>query len=391
MKDKFSRSALFFAAGNGDVRSTMMIIQRKARVNDGSLHEAARELYPDIISLLVKAGHDVNFTSTKHEGLTALGELVMYCNGKGLDSRIEDCIELLVRAKIDPAKKWRGKSVLYMALDNPEPHPVTSALLERLMWKHIQNEANIYNEEDLYYSPTMYLKKGYFLGSESDQRAMIQLLKDHGAEDHYYASEGLRQPQDAVGMPQQIIRSERRRREHEESIERKQQKHEASLRRHWEQAQQQFQVQEAQQQQYIRHQEEQFEQRQYHMISAAYTQARIQYQQDLQRLNMERKSARMQAQLENHKLEVQWKLNRQQAQLNHDRVVTKQRMNNLDSQAQRQKMARSYQIQRQIVQAKGTIAMIQGRPQVHALAAKQQSTRLSMMARHAKNQRLIGY
>jgi hypothetical protein len=390
IKDKFSRSALFFAAGNGDVKSTKMLLQQKPRGNDGSLHEAARELHPDIMSLLLKGGHDPNFSSTKQEGLTPLGELCMYCNGKGLDSKIEECIELLVRAKIDPVKKWRGKSVLYMALDNPEPHPVTSALLERLMWKHVTSDANIYNEESLYYSPTMYLKKGYFLGSENDQRAMIQLLKDHGAQDHYYAEEGLRQPEDALGMPQHIVTSERRRRQHEDNIRRKQEEHEASLRHDWEKAQQNFQWQEANQEQYLRHREERVEQQQSHMISNAYVQAQIQYQKDLQKLNTERNSAQIQAQRENHKLEVQWKSNRLQAQQNHDRVVTKQRMNNLDGLAQRQKVASNYQIQRQYVLAKGMMANIQGRSQANALAMKQQSTRLSLMTQHAKNQRRIG-
>jgi len=390
VKDKFSRSALFFAAGNGDVKSTKIILQHKPRGNDGSLHEAARELHPDIMSLLLKAGHDPNFTSTKHEGLTPLGELCMYCNGKGLDSRIEECIELLVRAKIDPIKKWRGKSVLYMALDNPEPHPVTSALLERLMWKHVKNDANIYHEESLYYSPTMYLKKGYFLGSESDQRAMIQLLKDQGAEDHYYAEEGLRQPRDAVGMPQHIVASERRRRQHEENILRKQEEHEVSLRHNLERAQQRFQLQEASQEQYLRHQEERFEQRQSHMISDAYVQAQIQYQKDLQKLKTERESVRIQAERENHKLEVQWQSNRLQAQQNHDRIVTKQRLNNLDSIAQRQKMATNYQIQRQNVYAKGATAHIQARSQAGALAMKQQNTRLTLAAQYANNHRRSG-
>lgn len=389
-KDKFSRSALFFAAGNGDVKSIKILLQQKPRGNDGSLHEAARELHSDIMSLLLKAGHDPNFTSTKHEGLTPLGELCMYCNGKGLDSRIEECIELLVRAKIDPGKKWRGKSVLYMALDNPEPHPVTSALLERLMWKHVKNDANIYDDESLYYSPTMYLKKGYFLGSEDDQGAMIQLLKDHGAEDHYYAEEGLRQPGDAVGMPQHIVASERRRRQHEENISRKQEEHEASLRHQWEKGQQIFQLQEANQEQYLRHQDQRFEQNQNHMISNAYVQAQIQYQKDLYKLNTDRESAQIQVQRENHKLEVQWKSNRLQAQQNHDRVVTKQRLNRLDGVAQRQKVASNYQIQRQNVFAQGMMGNMQARSQANALAMKQQSTRLSLMAQYAKNQRSIG-
>jgi hypothetical protein len=369
VKDKFYRSALFFAAGNGDVRSTKILLRCKPRGNDGSLHEAARELHPEILSLLIKARHNVNFTSTKHEGLTALGELAMYCNGKGLDSRIEDCIELLVRAKLDPGKRRRGKTVLYMALDNPEPYPVTSALLERLMWKYIKSEANIYHEGGLYYSPTMYLQKsGFFLGSERDKMAMIQLLKDHGAEDVYYAAEGMRQPPDALGMPARVVESERRRLQHEES-----------LRHQWELAQQRFQLQEANQQRYLRHEEERFEQHQNHVISAAYTQAQIQFQEDLERLEAERESARIQANRESRKLEVQWQSNRLQAQENRNRVVAKQRLNHLDSQAERQRVARDYQINKQRAIAHGAVALIKGRSQAHTLAVKQQKTRLALM------------
>jgi hypothetical protein len=380
VKDKFYRSALFFAAGNGDVRSTKILLQCKPRGNDGSLHEAARELHPKILSLLIKAGHDVNFTSTKHEDLTALGELAMYCNGKGFVSRIERCIELLVRAKLDPGKRRRGKTVLYMALDNPEPYPVTSALLERLMWKYITCEANIYHQGGIYYSPTMYLKKsGFFLGSERDKTAMIQLLKDHGAEDVYYAAEGMRQPPDALGMPASIAESERRRLKHEEDIQRMQQWHEESLRHQWKLAQQRFQLQEANQQRSLRDEEERVEQRQNHMISAAYTQAQIQFQEDLKRLKAERESAResarIQANHESRKLEVQWQSNRLQARENRDRVVAKQRLNHPDSQAERQRVARDHQINNQRIIAHGAVALIKGRSQAYTVAVKQQETR----------------
>jgi hypothetical protein len=385
IKDRFSRSALFFAAANGDIKSTQILLQHRPRGNDGSLHEAARELHPEIMSALIKAGHDPNFTSTKHEGLTPLGELCMYCNGEGLSTRIEECIELLVRAKVNPLKTWRGKSVLYMALDNPEPYPVTSALLERLMWKYVTNEANIHHEETFYYSPTMYLKKGYFIGSTSDQRSMIQLLKDHGAEDHYYVEEGQRQPQDAVGMPSHIVASERRRRQHEENIERKQEEHQEKLRQNWEIAKQTYQLQEATQQQYLRHQEERFDQQQYHMIRSAYAQAEIQHNRDMQKLSTERESARIQAQRENYKLEIQWESNRALAAANRDRVVTKQRIYQVDSVAMRQKVATNYQVQRQNVMAKGMIASIQNRSQANALAMKQYTIRLTLMTHYAKN------
>src|SRR5271156_2434075 len=76
---------------------------------------------------------------------------------------------------------------------------------------------------------------------------------------------------------------------------------------------------------------------------------------------------------------MQWQSSRALAEANRSRVATKQQMNSLDSAAQRQKVATNYQIQRQNVMAEWMIAHIQ-RSQATALAMKQQSTTLTLMA-----------
>ena len=418
VKDRLGRSALFFAAGNGDMETTAMLIQSSARTNDGSLHEAARELHPGIISHLIGAGHDVNFTSTKHEGLTPLGELAMYCDTRMAKNKVEQCVESLVRAKADPFKQWRGKTVLYMAFHNPNPLLVTSILLERFMYKYVNHEANIYNEDDLFYSPTMYLQKEHVWVSEDLRRSLIRLLKSHGAEDRYYASEGLRQPHDAVGMPFHILNSERRRREHEEDMQRGLEEHEASLRRQLEQAQQRFDLQEVHQQQhlrhrseeaqqhyylqeieqeqYLRHQEERFELQHYHTISMADTQAQIQYQQDyqsiqarLQELEVERESEQLEIEQDEERLELQWQANEIQAEADYDYIVAQQQLKYLDSWAERETAANNYQIKRQNVMARSLVAMIKNRSSPEALAAIQQATLAELMEQYPESQLLI--
>lgn len=143
-KDTFARSALFLAATNGDVNSIKTLLKLKPRTNDGSLHEASRGLHADCVALLLKAGHDANFSSTKHNGLTALGELCMYCDEGESQDRIESCIDLLNNANMDPLRKYRGKTMLYMAMDNPKPVVLTSVLIERIMYKYITHKANVW-------------------------------------------------------------------------------------------------------------------------------------------------------------------------------------------------------------------------------------------------------
>ncbi|KAH0375767.1 hypothetical protein KCU92_g10045, partial [Aureobasidium melanogenum] len=221
VKDKLSRSALFFAAGNGDVRSTKALLECRPRSNDGSLHEAARQLYPEILFMLLKAGHDPNFVSTIHDGLTPLGELATNCDASERRNDLEVCLEQLKTHKVDVLKQWRGKTALFLAMDNPVAYPVTSALLERLMNNCIDDERNIFRSKKLNFSPTMYLKKGNFAGDEASCRALIELLQNHGATDRFFADAELDvQPTDAIGLPEPLRRAESERREHERNLKR---------------------------------------------------------------------------------------------------------------------------------------------------------------------------
>ncbi|KAG9625798.1 hypothetical protein KCU64_g19090, partial [Aureobasidium melanogenum] len=220
-KDKLSRSALFFAAGNGDVRSTKALLKCRPRSNDGSLHEAARQLYPEILSMLLEAGHDPNFVSTIHDGLTPLGELATNCDASERRNDLEICLEQLKTHKVDVLKQWRGKTALFLAMDNPVAYPVTSALLERLMNNYIDDERNIFRSKKLNFSPTMYLKKGNFAGDEASCWDLIELLQNHGAVDRFFADAELEvQPEGAIGLPEPLRQAESERREHERRLKR---------------------------------------------------------------------------------------------------------------------------------------------------------------------------
>lgn len=256
-KDKLSRSALFFAAGNGDVRSTKALLKCRPRSNDGSLHEAARQLYPEILSMLLEAGHDPNFVSTIHDGLTPLGELATHCDASERRNDLEVCLEQLKTHKVDVLKQWRGKTALFLAMDNHVPYPVTSALLERLMNNFIDDERNIYRIKKLNFSPTMYLKKGNFAGNQASCRALIELLRDHGAIDRFFADAELDvQPKDAIGLPEPLRRAESARREHERGLQRAMEVHLQRLENDRQLKEQDLSYRELGQAQYVRHQEQ---------------------------------------------------------------------------------------------------------------------------------------
>lgn len=94
------------------------LLKKKPPLNDGSLHEAARELHSEAVKILVAAGHDVNFPSLKHGGRTALCELCYECRGSkdllALQSTLQECMA----AKASPLRKCRGRTALFFAIEN---------------------------------------------------------------------------------------------------------------------------------------------------------------------------------------------------------------------------------------------------------------------------------
>ncbi len=271
-RDMFDRTALFYASRMGNLQSVKTLLQNKSPADDGSLHEAGRELHRDVVAILIKAKHSPDFPSSKdeHGGRTALQELCLKCDGSTDRFNIEATIKALVDAQASPLEKCRGKNALFLALDNPNPVPVTRALLDQVMWRYINDEHNVYIQShpvtriNYYYSPTKYIEKGICLGPEDTWTTLFSLLVDKRAEPRYYAEEGMVQPEDAEGQPPAIVAAEKKRRTREEKIRQQEFDHQFSLLQIRNEAQEKAQIEEEKHQRDIFNKEETARQREEH-------------------------------------------------------------------------------------------------------------------------------
>ncbi|EWC44428.1 hypothetical protein DRE_06796 [Drechslerella stenobrocha 248] len=236
-RDQFDRSALFYASRAGDLESVNALIKAKAPINDGSLQEAAKKLHSEVVAALVKGKHSPNFPSSKeqHQGRTALQEMCLMCDASKDITAVEATINALIKGKPKVLEKSRERTALFLALDNAHPVPITKALLDSVMWEHINDRANVYVEVDpatgtrYYFSPTTYVARGFSQGPEGDNGKLLELLQDKRCEDRYYAEEGAEQPEGAIGMPKEIIDAEKKRKEHEDKLRKKEMEHQLKL------------------------------------------------------------------------------------------------------------------------------------------------------------------
>jgi hypothetical protein len=230
-KDCFDHTPLFYASGNGSTTAITSLLKRKPMLNDGSLHEAARELHSEAVKMLVAAGHGVNFPSLKHEGRTPLGELCYRCSGTENLIGLHETISELEVAKADPLKKCGGRTALFLALSNPNPIAVVEKLIEVSLWKVLNDPSNVFEQNDYTYSATMYIKKGLSRQPEMVTNEILKLLQHLDVEDRYYAKERMQQPKDAVGMPQRIADSDHKKWIRSNRIEDEHEDHKWRLRR----------------------------------------------------------------------------------------------------------------------------------------------------------------
>jgi hypothetical protein len=212
--DAQHRTPLYFASHNGDIKTIHLLLSKDVEINDGSLHEAARELRLEAVNLLLSYRHNPNYSSFNHNGRSALGELCAKASGR-LDLRKT---RLTMKALLDGGANPRaydgGKSLIFLCLDNPDPCPITREALDLFAWSQIDEDFNQYRDSDGFcYSPTMYVLKGVFLGSKSSQAELYKLLKARG-KDVFYTTKGP-QPEDAINYPKDIALLEQRRRMHE--------------------------------------------------------------------------------------------------------------------------------------------------------------------------------
>lgn len=234
--DVMGNTPLTLATQVGGELGTMMmsnVLAAEPSQNDGSLHNAARDLNLKAMQVLVDFGHEVDFPSPLHDGRTALGELCLHAAETApvtatQEKTMEKAISYLIREGTDLSLLADGKSVLLLAMHSADPVPTTRALLKVAMWKHINRSWNYYNDGLHTYSPTQYVK--HVMPQSDTTEQLLKLLKANRAQDVYFANEGP-QPEGAIGLPDDIVRAERERKARLERIQLEAEDHARTLAR----------------------------------------------------------------------------------------------------------------------------------------------------------------
>lgn len=219
----------------GELGTLMManILAAEPSQNDGSLHNAARDLNIQAIQVLVDFGHEVDFPSPLHGGRTALGELCLHAADAGpltfsKEKAMEKAMAYLLKQNTDLSLLSDGKSVLLLAMESSDPIATTKALLKVGMWKFINRPWNLYTDGTHTYSPPQYARRVLRYTDTTDQ--LLALLKANRAQDVFYANEGP-QPEGAIGLPDDIILVERERKARLERIRLESEDHARTLER----------------------------------------------------------------------------------------------------------------------------------------------------------------
>ncbi|KAH6894546.1 hypothetical protein B0T10DRAFT_253846 [Thelonectria olida] len=214
--DAIGRSPLSMATEiGGDLAIQLMgsLLAAEPSKDDGSLHNAARELNLAAVRVLVQSGHDPDFPSPLHNGRSALGEVCLRGSDTGeltadREKSMQKVMSFLVESGSDLTVKSDGKALLHLCFDAADSVATTRSFLKVVMWKHINKPFNQYLDGDYTYSPTMYVIK---VMKPSDTReALLSLLRANRALDVYYANSG-EQPDDAKGLPEDMEVQERER------------------------------------------------------------------------------------------------------------------------------------------------------------------------------------
>ncbi|KAI0888782.1 uncharacterized protein GGS22DRAFT_152343 [Annulohypoxylon maeteangense] len=245
--DATGRSPLSMASAvGGDLAITMMsnLLAAGASRNDGSLHNAARELNLQAMQILVQYKHDPDFPSSLHDGRSALGELCLHAADVGeitprREKAMEKAINFLLASESDVTLQSNGKSVLLLALESVDPLTTTKVLLRADMWKFINKPFNYYSDGKYTYSPTMYVQR--VLPDSDHKSQLLALLRANRGIDVYYANTGP-QPDDAIGMPTSVQLEEQERKSRLARLQEENEEHTRAIQRNKELAAVQAQI-----------------------------------------------------------------------------------------------------------------------------------------------------
>ncbi|KAI1116942.1 hypothetical protein F5Y14DRAFT_405822 [Nemania sp. NC0429] len=245
--DALGNSPLSMASAiGGDLAVAMMsnLLAAGASKNDGSLHNAARELNIRAMQVLIEYRHDPDFPSPLHGGRSALAELCLHATDSiemtpGKEKAMERAIEFLLQSGTDTTIQSEGKSALLLALESADPLVTTRVLLRAALWKDVNKPFNQYSDGKYTFSPTMYVQR---VLSDSDNKAeLVKLLRSNRCADVYYANSGP-QPDDSVGIPSHMQREEDERWARLDRLRRDNEEHALSIQRNKELAEVQAQI-----------------------------------------------------------------------------------------------------------------------------------------------------
>ncbi|KGO43337.1 hypothetical protein PEX1_051720 [Penicillium expansum] len=215
-----SQSMLFLAVTTRDSHIVRMIMLASLMVRDGALHEAAREVDVKIIEILVREGNQRDYAYSGCNGRTALAELCLRADGNKPASELKRAMTLL-KDDHNFRQKSNGKSALHLALDNPRNAPsMTQALLDSFMADYVNNDFNLYKEDELVYSPLAYVAKHRNMASSKHDESLLQLLTQFGCKNRFWAREGYPQPGDVINPPDDIAQIISNQRSKERMLER---------------------------------------------------------------------------------------------------------------------------------------------------------------------------
>jgi hypothetical protein len=180
-----------------------------------------------VVEILLDNRQDPDFPSWKHKARTPLGELCRSWtqNSPGAAPMKEArlVIDRLVKcSNIQYPQKGKMVPLIYLALENDDPVPITRMLLEAGMFKHLNAPFNLYTENNFRYSPTTFVRDLSSLSRASTKSDLLDMLSSFGCEDIFYVLDGP-QPKGYAGLPPELEeielsrqRLERRRQEQEE-------------------------------------------------------------------------------------------------------------------------------------------------------------------------------
>ena len=243
MQDDMGCTALQRAAMAGNSPVIEHLLNRKADVDDESLHVAARNLELPAMQMLLNHGASTSLPGiVRCDGRLPLAELCRKANLRENPPHLKKTIKCLSEATKDLEVLTDGKSFILQALDNDSALKMTSALLNSCvsLKDGLNHDFNIYSKGSRRYSPTAYVRHFKCIESPAYRSPILsrqcctldacpapsleKLLHSHKCEDRFWDDKaGANQPRGFCKPPDKItiaLREAEMRRQEQERIAR---------------------------------------------------------------------------------------------------------------------------------------------------------------------------